>query len=120
MNSARGSRPGNKLAARLLQRDPYLRVDGEELRLAKVVRVVGHVVVVVVVVVEERRVAVLVVVQRTRDVELLVDYLPTEGQSVSSKLGRSETRCLLPDVAGLCWLTEMRKNTMQVREKPLV
>lgn len=74
LNRTRGSRPGNKHATRKLRRDLYLRVDGEEFSLAEVVRAVVDVVVVVVV--NKRRVDVLEV-QRTRDVEFLVDYLTT-------------------------------------------
>lgn len=95
----------------------YLRVDGEEFGLAEVVGAVVKVVVVVVVIVGKRHVVVLLV-QRTRDVEFLVDDLTTESQSGLSAFSQLETHvCFL---AGLWRLTEMRKNTMQVREKPLV
>lgn len=68
-----------------------------------------------VVVVGEGPVAVLVG-QRTQDVELLVDDLTTESQSQRFSFHALGVYFL----AGLWRLTEMRKNTMQVREKPLV
>lgn len=92
LNRTRGSRPGNKHTARQLQRDLYLRVDGEEFSLAEVVRAVDDVLVVVVVVVNKRHVVVLVV-QGTGDVKLLVDYLTTQSQSGSSTFAQPETRC---------------------------
>lgn len=74
-----------------LQRDPHLRVDGEELSLAEVVGAVVDLVVVEVVLVHQRHVVVLVV-QRTGDVEFLVDYLTTQSQSDTSIFSQPETR----------------------------
>lgn len=96
----------------------YLRVDGEEFGLAEVVGAVVKVGVGVVVVTVGKRHVVVLLVQRTRDVEFLVDDLTRESQSGLSAFSQLETHvCFL---AGLWRLTEMRKNTMQVREKPLV
>lgn len=102
------------------QRAPTnLRVDGEELGLAEVVGDVVSVVVVVVevVIVDEGHVVVLLV-QWTRDVELLVDDLWMEEWK--SGVSVPQLQANLCFRAGLWRLTEMRKNTMQVREKPLV
>lgn len=90
LNRTRGSRPGNTHTARQLQRDLYLRVDGEEFSLAEVVRAVVDVLVVVVV---DKRHVVVLIVQGTGDVKLLVDYLTTQSQCGSSTFAQPETRC---------------------------
>lgn len=113
LNRTRGSGPANEQTARLLRLDVYLRVDGEEFGLAEVV---GAVVIVVEVLIDKWHVVVLVV-QRTRDVEFLVDDLTTKRPSWLSAF--SQLVCVY-FLTRLWMLTETRKNTMQVREKPLV
>lgn len=95
---------------RKIMRDaPNLRVDGEHFGLAEVVRTVNEAVVVV-----HRHVAV-VLGQRTRDVEPFVDDLRRE--KVWSSGGRARTG---GGAAPSLGLTEIRKNTIQERENPLV